>query len=64
MNPTDYYTVSQIAELWAVTPRRVQTLIAEGRIPGVVQAAGVWWIPKDTRDPRKDHGRPKQSDKE
>ena len=32
-----YLKVSEIAERWGVSPRRVRVLCGEGKIPGVVR---------------------------
>lgn len=44
----DYMTVKQVAKKWEVTPRRVQVLCAQGKVPGAVQFGVGWAIPKDT----------------
>ena len=40
----DYMTISEAAEKWSLTRRRIQTLCATGRIPGTE-------IPKDAVKP-------------
>ena len=47
----DYMTVREASEKWGVTPRRVNYYCAGGRIPGAVQMAGVWLIPKEAEKP-------------
>lgn len=42
----EYITVSQAAEKWGVTPRRVQMLCNENRIKGAVRFGPVWRIPE------------------
>ena len=42
----EYITVSQAAEKWGVTPRRVQMLCNESRIKGAVRFGPVWRIPE------------------
>ena len=46
----DYMTLKEAAEKWGVTPRRVNYYCAGGRIPGAVKMAGVWLIPKETKN--------------
>lgn len=48
----DYITVKEVAEKWEITPRRVQVLCAQGKIPGVVRFGVTWAIPKDTVKPK------------
>jgi len=52
----EYLTVRQTAEKWSVTPRWVQTLLKAGRIPGAIQPARDWLIPKDAEKPRDTRG--------
>ena len=35
----EYIKVSQAAEKWGITPRRVRVLCAEGKIEGVIRPA-------------------------
>lgn len=52
----DYMTAKEAAEKWAITPRRVQVLCAQGKIPGAVRFGVTWAIPKDavkTKDGRR-----------
>lgn len=41
-----YMSVKQAAEKWGVSDRRVRTLCAEGKIPGVVREGRAWKIPE------------------
>ena len=52
----DYMTVRQAAEKWGVTIRWVQALVKAGRVPGAVQPARDWLIPKDAKKPRDTRG--------
>ena len=45
-------TAKEAAEKWAITPRRVQVLCAQGKIPGVVRFGVTWAIPKDAVKPK------------
>ena len=46
-----YRTVSETADAWGVTKRRVNMYIAGGRIPGVVRTGHLWLIPNDAVKP-------------
>ena len=54
----DYMTLKEAAEKWGVTPRRVNYNCAGERIPGAVEMAGVWLLPKTAEKPL--DGRTKQ----
>ena len=42
-----YLTATQAAQVWGVTPRRVQDLCKQGRIPGARLWHRAWMIPPD-----------------
>ena len=44
-------TVTQAAEKWGISDRRVRTLCSEGKISGVIREGRNWRIPLDTRKP-------------
>ena len=44
-------TAKEAAEKWAITPRRVQVLCAQGKIPGAVRFGVTWAIPKNAVKP-------------
>lgn len=48
----DYMTAKEAAEKWAITPRRVQVLCAQGKISGAVRFGVTWAIPKDAVKPK------------
>ena len=48
----EYLSVRQIAEKWAISKRRVQTLCTEGRIPGAMRVGRYWAIPADAEKPK------------
>ena len=48
----DYMTAKEAAEKWAITPRRVQVLCAQGKILGAVRFGDTWGIPKDAQKPK------------
>ena len=47
----DYMTLKEASEKWGVTPRRINYLCSDGRIPGAVKMATIWLIPKDAEKP-------------
>ena len=58
----EYLTTKELAEIWNITPRRIQMYCKEGRIDRAVLKGNVWLIPKDAEkphDPRK-HNAEKQ----
>lgn len=46
-----YIKVTQAAEKWGITPRRVRMLCAEGKIPGIIRKGKLYMIPEDTPKP-------------
>lgn len=46
-----YETVSDKAEKWNLTTRTVQSMCAEGKIPGAVKFGKAWAIPEDAVKP-------------
>lgn len=48
----EYMTAKEAAKKWAITPRRVQVLCAQGKIPGAVRFGVTWAIPKDAMKPK------------
>lgn len=47
----NYLSVTQIAEKWDISSRRVQVLCDEGRIVGAQQVDNVWIIPENAEKP-------------
>ena len=45
-------TAKEAAKKWEITPRRVQVLCAQGKIPGAVRFGVSWAIPKDAVKPK------------
>ena len=45
-------TAKEAAEKWCITPRQVQLLCANGRIPGAVRFGHAWVIPSDAEKPK------------
>lgn len=47
----DFLTIKEVAEKWNVTPRRIQKMCADGRIPGAKKFGRDCAIPADTEKP-------------
>ncbi len=48
----EYMSISQAAEKWGITPRRIQVLCKQERIPGATRIGYVWAIPAETEKPK------------
>ena len=48
----EYMSISQAAEKWGITPRRIQVLCKQDRIPGAARIGYVWVIPLDAEKPK------------
>jgi hypothetical protein len=46
-----YTTIKEIAEQWGITPRRVQVLCYNGKIPGAVKFGRDWAVPRNAEKP-------------
>lgn len=51
MNVKDYLTLQEAAEKWGISPRRIQVLCVNGRIPGAARFGSAWAIPVNTEKP-------------
>ena len=47
----EYLLVTQTAEKWGISGRRIQTLCTQGRIEGVMKIGSYWDIPADAEKP-------------
>ena len=47
----EYLSIKQTSEKWGITPRRIQVLCSESRIPGAVRIGYSWAIPTDAQKP-------------
>ena len=47
----DYLKIDQVAAQWGISPRRLQTLCAQGKIEGATRFGRAWMIPKNTPKP-------------
>ena len=48
----DYLSISQTAEKWGISGRRIQRLCAEERIPGAIKIGSYWAVPADAQKPK------------
>lgn len=47
----EYLNITETAEKWGISPRRLQTLCATGKVEGATRFGKVWMIPKNTQKP-------------
>lgn len=47
----EYLSISQVAEKWGLSARRINVLCSEGRIPGAIKIGSYWAIPADAEKP-------------
>ena len=47
-----YMSISQAAQLWGISTRRVQVLCAQERIDGVCRIGNMWAIPANAQKPQ------------
>ena len=47
-----YLSVKQISERWGISPRRIQILCREGRVPKAFIVGNTWAIPEDAEKPK------------
>ena len=48
----DYVSITQLSELWGISPRRIQILCKEKRVPGAFRIGNNWVIPKNAEKPK------------
>ena len=48
----EYLSVTQTAEKWGISGRRIQRLCSEGRIPGATKIGLYWAVPADAMKPK------------
>lgn len=48
----EYMSITQAAEKWGITQRRIQVLCKEKRVPGAIRIGYVWAIPADAEKPK------------
>ena len=47
----EYLSISQVAEKWRLSTRRINVLCSEGRILGATKSGSYWAIPADAEKP-------------
>ena len=47
----EYLNITETAEKWGISPRRLQTLCATGKVEGATRFGKAWMIPKTTQKP-------------
>ena len=47
----EYLNITETAEKWGISPRRLQTLCANGKVEGATRFGKAWMIPKKTQKP-------------
>ena len=47
----DFLKIDEVAKQWGITPRRLQTLCAQGKIEGATRFGRAWMIPKSAPKP-------------
>ena len=47
----EFMSISQAANAWGISTRRIQVLCAQGRIPGTCKLGNMWAIPRDAQKP-------------
>jgi DNA-binding CsgD family transcriptional regulator len=47
----DYLKIDEVAARWGISPRRLQTLCAQGKVQGAARFGRAWMIPKTTPKP-------------
>ena len=47
-----FLSTTQASEKWGISPRRIQILCTEKRIPGAFRIGNTWAIPEDAQQPK------------
>ena len=47
----EYFSIREISDRWGISPRRIQVLCSQDRIPGAVRIGCSWAIPCDAEKP-------------
>ncbi len=47
-----YLSIKQTAERWGISPRRIQILCKDDRIPGAFLVGNSWAIPENAEKPK------------
>lgn len=48
----NYLSTIQLSEKWGISPRRIQILCGENRIPGAFRIGNTWAIPAEAEKPK------------
>mgnify|MGYP005826442863 FL=1 len=48
----EYLSITQTAEKWGISGRRIQRLCTEGRIPGAMKIGSYWAVPANAAKPK------------
>jgi len=48
----EYLSISQTAEKWGISKRRIQVLCSQNRIEGATKIGSYWAIPDDAEKPK------------
>ena len=48
----EYLSISQTAEKWGISKRRIQVLCSQDRISGAMKIGSYWAIPEDAEKPK------------
>jgi len=58
-----YITVQEASEKWGVSPRQIQILCKNNKIPGATRLSRIWIIPNNIEKPTKSKRKVKLNDK-
>lgn len=58
-----YITVQEASKKWGVSPRQIQILCKNNRIPGATRLSRIWIIPNNIEKPTKSKRKVKLNDK-
>lgn len=58
-----YITVQEASEKWGVSPRQIQILCKNNRLPGATRLSRIWIIPNNIEKPTKSKRKVKLNDK-
>ena len=47
----EFISITQLSERWGISPRRIQILCKDGRIPGAFRVGSNWAIPENVERP-------------
>ena len=48
----EYLSITQTADKWGISGRRIQILCNDGRIPGAIKIGNYWAVPADAVRPK------------